>query len=267
MNLSILLSALMLTFCVGGLSGRAWSAPPETESVAHLSVIPNADTEDTGDTEEPDKHSSSPAETQKYLQEIRAKVEEFERMLTGGQSGRIVLVNASRDPLNKRVHDALDTRDKILHELGTGKYHRKKYKKGGIGMDAFDCSGFVWRVIKEALNFTPPNLSSAQLWAAAISGKKYIEVDGEVEPNYLTEVVRNPQPGDLVFFGEPVTHVGFFIGTTYNATDEKIRVFDARGQKYGGVVDTPRPNRGIAGFAKIVPPSSTAPQQAPTKRL
>lgn len=69
----------------------------------------------------------------------------------------------------------------------------KPYRYGAAGPDAFDCSGltmFVWRKAGVSL----PHSSRAQF-----SATKRVARDAL-------------QPGDLVFFGSPIHHVGIYIG-------------------------------------------------------
>lgn len=76
-------------------------------------------------------------------------------------------------------------------------YKGKAYKAGGVGPNAFDCSGFTMFVYKNALGISLPHSSSAQA-------------------GYGTYVAKeNLQKGDLVFFkngGSGIGHVGLYIG-------------------------------------------------------
>jgi len=69
----------------------------------------------------------------------------------------------------------------------------KPYRYGGNGPDSFDCSGFtswVWRAAGVSL----PRTSRDQY----AQGRKVARAD--------------LQPGDLVYFGSPIHHVGMYIG-------------------------------------------------------
>lgn len=70
----------------------------------------------------------------------------------------------------------------------------KPYVWGASGPSSFDCSGLVYYVYKNAVNISVPRKSSVQ----ATFGK-YVSVN-------------NLKPGDLIFWGKPVTHVGIYIG-------------------------------------------------------
>lgn len=66
------------------------------------------------------------------------------------------------------------------------------YRYGGTTTAGFDCSGFTQYVFGKA-GISIPRTASAQKAAAT--------------------PVSNPQPGDLVFFGSPVYHVGIYTGS------------------------------------------------------
>jgi N-acetylmuramoyl-L-alanine amidase len=70
------------------------------------------------------------------------------------------------------------------------------YKWGGTTTSGFDCSGFTQYVYKHAVSKNIPRVSRAQYSNAPIkiSNKKDL------------------QPGDLVFFKNPIGHVGIYIG-------------------------------------------------------
>ncbi|PKQ15461.1 MAG: hypothetical protein CVT67_09460 [Actinobacteria bacterium HGW-Actinobacteria-7] len=68
------------------------------------------------------------------------------------------------------------------------------YQWGGTSPSGFDCSGFTSYVYRHAAGVTIPRTSSAQ-------------------SRYGQPVSRSDlQPGDLVFFGSPVHHVGIYVG-------------------------------------------------------
>lgn len=69
----------------------------------------------------------------------------------------------------------------------------KPYRYGGSGPDDFDCSGltsWAWRAGGKSL----PHSSRAQ-WSAT-----------------SRVAIEDLQPGDLVFYGEPIHHVGLYVG-------------------------------------------------------
>jgi cell wall-associated NlpC family hydrolase len=65
------------------------------------------------------------------------------------------------------------------------------YKYGGTTPDGFDCSGYTQYVFRQ-VGISLPRTAEEQRQA--------------VTP------VSNPQPGDLVFFGSPASHVGIYAG-------------------------------------------------------
>lgn len=67
------------------------------------------------------------------------------------------------------------------------------YLYGGEDRGGMDCSGLVYNVLRR-LGLNPPRVAAAQArWAVPISA------DGA-------------RPGDLVFHGNPATHVGIYVG-------------------------------------------------------
>lgn len=69
----------------------------------------------------------------------------------------------------------------------------KPYKWGAIGPSSFDCSGLIY-------------------WVAKQMGKSIPRTSSE-QSRYGRSVNKNAlQPGDLVFFGSPVHHVGMYVG-------------------------------------------------------
>ena len=69
----------------------------------------------------------------------------------------------------------------------------KPYRWGGTGPGAFDCSGLTYKAYQAAGIDIPRNS-----WAQSQSGTPVARAD--------------LQPGDLVFFYSPVSHVGMYIG-------------------------------------------------------
>ncbi|MBO3146625.1 C40 family peptidase, partial [Dermatophilus congolensis] len=68
------------------------------------------------------------------------------------------------------------------------------YVWGGTSTSGFDCSGFTQHIFRKAGISLPR--TAAQQQAA-------------------TTHVKNPKPGDLVFFGSPAHHVGIYAGNGY----------------------------------------------------
>lgn len=87
-------------------------------------------------------------------------------------------------------------KDKIIqtakNQLG------KPYKWGGVGPNAFDCSGLVYYSYKNGADITLPRSSREQAKVGVSVSKEQL------------------QPGDLVFFatsrGRSITHVGIYVG-------------------------------------------------------
>ncbi|MEV0617207.1 NlpC/P60 family protein [Nonomuraea sp. NPDC050404] len=82
------------------------------------------------------------------------------------------------------------TGDKIVEAART--HIGKPYVWGANGPSAFDCSGLVYYVLNQA----------------------GIKIDDTTAAGYQAtgQPVSNPQPGDMVFFGQPASHVGVYIG-------------------------------------------------------
>ncbi|SFE68658.1 cell wall-binding repeat-containing protein [Peptostreptococcus sp. D1] len=70
----------------------------------------------------------------------------------------------------------------------------KPYVWGAVGPNSFDCSGFTQYVYRNAAKYNLSRTTKTQI------------VEGKV----VSE--SNAKPGDLVFFGNPVHHVGIYIG-------------------------------------------------------
>jgi cell wall-associated NlpC family hydrolase len=69
----------------------------------------------------------------------------------------------------------------------------KPYRYGAGGPDSFDCSGLTsWAYGKAGISL--PHSSGAQISQGPRISKS------------------NLQPGDLVFFGSPIHHVGMYVG-------------------------------------------------------
>jgi cell wall-associated NlpC family hydrolase len=68
------------------------------------------------------------------------------------------------------------------------------YRWGGSSPSGFDCSGFTSYVYRNAAGISLPRVSRAQIGAGQRVSRKDL------------------QPGDLVFFGSPIHHVGIYVG-------------------------------------------------------
>jgi cell wall-associated NlpC family hydrolase len=72
-------------------------------------------------------------------------------------------------------------------------YLGRSYKWGATGPNSFDCSGFTWYVFNH-FGVSLPRVSRSQASAGSYVSKSNLE------------------PGDLVFFGSPISHVGIYVG-------------------------------------------------------
>lgn len=73
------------------------------------------------------------------------------------------------------------------------------YQWGGTKLSGVDCSGFVWRTLKDRFNLPMDRVTTSQL----------IHMGKRIQPAYL-------QPGDLVFFRiNHQMHVGFYDTNRY----------------------------------------------------
>ena len=110
------------------------------------------------------------------------------------------------------------------------------YVWGGSEEGGFDCSGLVQHVFGE-LGIDLPRVSRDQARA------------GTAVPS-----LAEAKPGDLVFFGSPVDHVGIYAG------DNKMVVAPRRGDvvKMQEVYDTP------VAIRRVLPPSTAAAAATPT---
>lgn len=112
------------------------------------------------------------------------------------------------------------------------------YVWGDEGPNTFDCSGLMqWVFAKVGLRL-PRTARQQQAWATPVTG--------------------TPQPGDLVFWGRPATHVGLYIGggkmIAASSSADKVRVQAVYGRPagYGRV-------KGLgAGVAAVTEPVADA---------
>lgn len=103
----------------------------------------------------------------------------------GGTSGGTTTVTVA--PVAAPTHAAQVAVDTALAQQG------KPYVWGGTGPGGYDCSGLTWSAY-QAAGVEIPRTSRAQSTAG-------VYVDR-----------ANLQPGDLIFFYDPVGHVGMYIG-------------------------------------------------------
>jgi cell wall-associated NlpC family hydrolase len=123
------------------------------------------------------------------------------------------------------------------------------YVLGGTGPDSWDCSGltsYLWRHVG-GVRDVPRVSRDQQRWAVPIPREQLL-------------------PGDLVFFGDPVSHVGLYVGDG--------RMVDASSSRKGvveralwttGVVRYGRvPRPGMPAVRPWMPPPSATPSAAPS---
>lgn len=116
----------------------------------------------------------------------------------------------------------------------------EKYVYGGTGPETWDCSGLtstVWRTVG-GVRAIPRTSRDQQAWAWPLKQ-------------------ADARPGDLVFFGEPVTHVAFYQGNgrILDASSSKGRIVE-RAIWTSDVVRFGRVPR--AGVAHPAPPAAKA---------
>jgi cell wall-associated NlpC family hydrolase len=115
------------------------------------------------------------------------------------------------DPPSARVQKVLDY---ACAQLGD------PYLWAGTGPNSFDCSGLTMQAWAQAGVSIPHNAAMQSTYGTAVSA-------------------RNLQPGDLVFFGSPISHVGIYIGagTMINApqTGDVVRIAPLRSSMVAAV--------------------------------
>ena len=110
------------------------------------------------------------------------------------------------------------------------------YTWGGAGPDTWDCSGLtsvLWRSVGGA-DSIPRIAKDQQDWAVPIPREQAL-------------------PGDLVFFGAPVTHVGI-VSILGAAPDSGLTMLDASSSR-GGVVERPVWTTGVIRFGRVPRPA------------
>lgn len=110
------------------------------------------------------------------------------------------------------------------------------YAWGGAGPDAWDCSGLVYAAWRGAGHVpgVPRVSRDQQAWAVPLP-------------------VDQVRPGDLVFFGDPVTHVGLVTGRTGTA----VTMVDAASSKHA-VVERPVWTTGVVRYGRVPRPGMPA---------
>jgi peptidoglycan hydrolase CwlO-like protein len=136
--------------------------------------------------------------------EIEYRISERQQMLDSAQADLAAMLDTEA---KKRLADELGMWQRILRgakDLGVTvepnspvetalSYHGIPYKWAGASPAAFDCSGLTMYVYNQHGVSLPHHAASQYLMGQAVA------------PNALA-------PGDLVFFGSPVHHVGMYIG-------------------------------------------------------
>ena len=110
------------------------------------------------------------------------------------------------------------------------------YAWGAAGPDTFDCSGLTSAVWGSAghVRGIPRTSAQQQAWAVPIPAEQAL-------------------PGDLVFFGDPVTHVGLVVGRSQG----QLRMVDASASRKG-VVERAVWSTGVVRFGRVPRPGMPA---------
>lgn len=131
------------------------------------------------------------AERQRLLQGIEAEIAEIRRQQEEAARRAAAAARATKRPATDFGNPSTAPRSEVvpiaLSKLGS------PYRWAASGPDAFDCSGFTMWVYSK-VGVALPHSSRAQ-----------ISVGERVSRDNL-------KPGDLVFFGSPIHHVGIYIG-------------------------------------------------------
>lgn len=139
--------------------------------------------------------------------EVLLRVQERQEMMAQAEADLIALLDseAARRQMDEAalMREILSGANKAGIQVVPGTpvetalaYHGIPYLWGGASPSAFDCSGLVMYVFKQhGVNL--PHYSRAQF-----------AMGEAVAPSAL-------QPGDVVFFGSPVYHVGIYVGAGY----------------------------------------------------
>lgn len=108
-----------------------------------------------------------------------------------------------------------------------------EYVWGAVGPQTFDCSGFTSRVwtVNGHVRRMPRTAAQQQAWAVPIPNEQAL-------------------PGDLAFFGDPVTHVGLITG---RAPSGQLQMIDASSSQKG-VVERLVWSSGVVRFGRVPRP-------------
>jgi cell wall-associated NlpC family hydrolase len=116
-------------------------------------------------------------------------------------------------------------------------HHGSPYVWGAVGPQTFDCSGLTTRLwtVNGHVRRMPRTAAQQQAWAVPIPEEQ-------------------ARPGDLAFFGDPVTHVGLVTGR--EATG-RLRMIDASSSQKG-VVERLVWSSGVVRFGRVPRPGMPA---------
>ena len=113
------------------------------------------------------------------------------------------------------------------------KHLSDSYTWGAVGPTTWDCSGLTSTLWREVGGVTaiPRTSRQQQAWAVPLPAEQVL-------------------PGDLVFFGEPVTHVGIVASRTTTSAGTTVRMLDASASR-GGVVERKVWTTGTVRFGRV----------------
>jgi len=153
------------------------------------------------------KASSLEFEMEARKIEVLIRIQEREALLAAAQTDLLALLDEQAEQRQaeeaallravlsgaNRAGIVVETGSPVETALG---YHGVPYLWGGASVRGFDCSGLVLYVFRQH-GVSVPHYSGAQFQL----GEKIVPAD--------------LQPGDAVFFGSPVYHVGMYVGAGY----------------------------------------------------
>lgn len=165
-----------------------------------------------------DSIASRRAELESRAAELQQVVEREERTRTPEQARAAAAQTAPRDPPRLQDGSIKDMLSVAYGQMG------KPYAWGGSGPGSFDCSGFTSYAYR-SIGVSLPHSSRAQYATTSRVSRDQLK------------------PGDLVFFGSPIHHVGIYVGNG-NMIDSST---------YGRPVGVRSINRsGYAGAGRVV---------------